>query len=146
MVYINECIDVNTALKNPSNIWVVRVGSNSFQEISCAGKPQVVSSYILSNLWTCLNQKKQESSQNLDHGLIGSMHFCCTNTPDHTYQVKILKNCAFFCAITLSITTLSLMALYVTLSLTTLSITTLSIIGLYVTLGINDNDNNWHSA
>jgi hypothetical protein len=32
--------------KIPSNLWVVRVGSNSFQEISYAGKPQVVSSQI----------------------------------------------------------------------------------------------------
>jgi len=37
--------------KIPSNLWVVRVGSISFQEISYAGKPQVVSRYILSNLW-----------------------------------------------------------------------------------------------
>ncbi len=52
MVYINECIDANTALKKiPSNLWVVCVGSISFQEISYAGKPQVVSRYILSNLW-----------------------------------------------------------------------------------------------
>jgi hypothetical protein len=136
----------NSFKKIPSNWWVVSVGSNSFQEISYTGKPQVVSSYIISNLWTCLNQKKQGLSQNLDHGLIGSMHFCCTNTPDHIYQVKILNNCASFGAITLSITTfsittLSLMALYVKLS-----ITTLSIIGLCVTLGINDTDNNWHSA
>ena len=50
MVYINECIDVNTALKIPSNLWVVRIGNISFQEISYAGKPQVVSRYILSNL------------------------------------------------------------------------------------------------
>jgi len=50
-VYINECIDVNTALKkNTSNLLVVRVGNISFQEISYAGKPQVVSRYILSNL------------------------------------------------------------------------------------------------
>jgi hypothetical protein len=40
--------------KIPSNLWVVGVGSNSFQEISYAGKPHVVSSYILSNL--CQNQ------------------------------------------------------------------------------------------
>ncbi len=38
---------------------------------------------------------------------------------------------------TLSITTLSLKALYVTLSITTFSITTLSIKGLYVTLSTN---------
>ncbi len=50
-VYINECIDVKTALKNPSNLGVVQVGYISLQEISYAGKPQVVSSYILSNLW-----------------------------------------------------------------------------------------------
>ncbi len=42
MVYINECIDVNTALKRiPSNFLVVHVSPNSFQEISYAGKPQV---------------------------------------------------------------------------------------------------------
>ncbi len=51
MVYFNECIDVNTALKNPSNDWVVQVGCISFQEISYAGKLQVVSRYIFSNLW-----------------------------------------------------------------------------------------------
>jgi hypothetical protein len=36
-------------------MWVVCIGSNSFQGISYAGKPQVVSSYILSNLcvWQC---------------------------------------------------------------------------------------------
>jgi hypothetical protein len=33
--------------KIPSNLWVVRVGSNSFQGISFAAKPQVVSRYIL---------------------------------------------------------------------------------------------------
>ncbi len=49
-VYINECIDVNTALKIPSNLCVVWVGYIGFQEISYAGKPQVVSSYILSDL------------------------------------------------------------------------------------------------
>jgi len=48
MVYINECIDVNTALKNSFK-------SMSFQEISYAGKPQVVSRYILSNLWCSLS-------------------------------------------------------------------------------------------
>jgi hypothetical protein len=43
---------MSTQLKKiPSNLWVVWVGYNSFQEISYAGKPQVVSSYILSNLW-----------------------------------------------------------------------------------------------
>ncbi len=39
------------SFKNPSNLWVVCVGSNSFHEISYAGKPKVVSSYIISNLW-----------------------------------------------------------------------------------------------
>jgi hypothetical protein len=51
-VYINECIDVNTALKN------------SFKPMNCSGRiylfprnflrwqAQVVSSYILSNLWS----------------------------------------------------------------------------------------------
>ncbi len=38
--------------KIPSNLWVVWVGYISFQEISYSGKPQVVSSYILSNLWS----------------------------------------------------------------------------------------------
>jgi hypothetical protein len=37
--------------KIPSNLWVVWVGYISFQEISYAGKPQVLSSNILSNLW-----------------------------------------------------------------------------------------------
>jgi hypothetical protein len=37
--------------KIPSNLWVVWVGYISFQEISYAGKTQVVSSYILSNLY-----------------------------------------------------------------------------------------------
>jgi hypothetical protein len=42
---------MSTQLKKiPSNLWVVYVGSKSFLEISYAGKPQVVSSYILSNL------------------------------------------------------------------------------------------------
>jgi len=42
----------NTAsTKIPSNLWVIWEGSISFQEISYAGKPQVVSRYILSNLW-----------------------------------------------------------------------------------------------
>ncbi len=41
--------------KFPSDLWVVHVGSNSFWEISCAGKPQVVSRYILSNLWEILS-------------------------------------------------------------------------------------------
>ncbi len=36
--------------KIPSILWVVQVGYISFQEISYPGKPQVVSSYILSNL------------------------------------------------------------------------------------------------
>ncbi len=52
MVYINECIDVNTGFKKiPSNQWVVWVGNIIFQEISYAGKHQVVSRYIISNLW-----------------------------------------------------------------------------------------------
>ncbi len=51
MVYINECIDVNTVFLNPLNLWLVQVGNISFQEISCAGKSQVASRYILSNLW-----------------------------------------------------------------------------------------------
>jgi len=45
MVYINECIDVNTDLKKKFLQISVSVGSNSFQGISYAGKPQVVSSY-----------------------------------------------------------------------------------------------------
>ncbi len=45
----------HTLKKILSNLWVVQVRSISFQEISYAGKPQVVSRYILSNLWchTC---------------------------------------------------------------------------------------------
>jgi hypothetical protein len=51
-VYINECIDVNTAFKKFLQIYeFFWVGQISFQDISYAGKPQVVSSYILSNLW-----------------------------------------------------------------------------------------------
>jgi hypothetical protein len=38
--------------KIPSNLCIVPVGSISFQEISYAGKPQVASRYILSNLCT----------------------------------------------------------------------------------------------
>ncbi len=64
MVYINECIDVNTALKIiPSKLWVVRVGTNSFQEISYAGKSQVLSSYILSNLWEKIDFNVKISTQ-----------------------------------------------------------------------------------
>jgi hypothetical protein len=37
--------------KITSNRWVVCIESISLQEISYAGKPQVVSKYILSNLW-----------------------------------------------------------------------------------------------
>ncbi len=51
---------MNAALKKfPSNLRVVREGPNSFQEISYAGKPQVVSRYILSNLrwWQCSEKK-----------------------------------------------------------------------------------------
>jgi hypothetical protein len=52
MVYINECI-----LKTiPWNIWVVHIRSISSQEISYTGKPQVVSRYILSNIWELSNQ------------------------------------------------------------------------------------------
>ncbi len=40
--------------KIPSNLQVVQVGNNSFQEISYSGKPQVVSRYIISNLWAQL--------------------------------------------------------------------------------------------
>ncbi len=58
-VYINEWIDVNTALKKiPSNVRVVRVGYISFEEISYARKPQVVCRYILSNLWFDQNDLK----------------------------------------------------------------------------------------
>ena len=59
MVYINECIDVKTALKNPSNLWVVCIGSDSFQGISYAGKPQVVSSYSFKSM-DVLNRHKVE--------------------------------------------------------------------------------------
>jgi hypothetical protein len=53
MVYIDECIDVNTALKNvPSNLSVVCKGSDSFQGISYAGKLRLYLA-ILSNLWIC---------------------------------------------------------------------------------------------
>ncbi len=62
MVYINECIDVNTALKNPSNLWVVwwvvHVGSDSFQGISYSIKPQVVSSYSFKSMVTTHNVNK----------------------------------------------------------------------------------------
>ncbi len=36
--------------KIPSNLWVVHVGSNSFQGISYAGKPQVVFSYSFKSM------------------------------------------------------------------------------------------------
>jgi hypothetical protein len=49
MVYINECIDVNTALKNSFK----SMSCSCFQEISYAGKPQVVSRYILQNYGQC---------------------------------------------------------------------------------------------
>jgi hypothetical protein len=39
------------SFKNPSNLCVVWVGNICFQEIFYAGKPQVVTRYILSNLW-----------------------------------------------------------------------------------------------
>ncbi len=48
---------MSTQLKKiPSNLWVVRVGFISFQEISYAGKPQVGSRHILSNL--CLESQE----------------------------------------------------------------------------------------
>ncbi len=50
MVYTDECINFNTALKIPSNLWVVCVGSDSFQGISYAGKPQVVPSYSFKSM------------------------------------------------------------------------------------------------
>ncbi len=51
MVYINECIDVNTAFKtNPSNLWVVCIGSSSFQGISYTDKPWVVSGYYFNSM------------------------------------------------------------------------------------------------
>ena len=37
-------------LKNPSNLWVVHIGSNSFQGISYDGKPQVVFSYSFKSI------------------------------------------------------------------------------------------------
>ncbi len=40
--------------KIPSNLWVVCIGSNSFQGISYAGKPQVVSSYSFKSMFTTL--------------------------------------------------------------------------------------------
>ncbi len=42
--------DVNTALKNPSYLWAVHVGSDSFQGISYAGKSQAVSSYSFKSM------------------------------------------------------------------------------------------------
>jgi hypothetical protein len=60
--------------KNPSNLWVVHVGSNSFLEISYAGKPQVVSRYILSNLWRvptfCYHLKNTQFIQTIDRLMI----------------------------------------------------------------------------
>ncbi len=50
MVYINKCLNVKTIKKNPSNLCAVRIGSNSFQGISYAGKPQVVSSYSFKSM------------------------------------------------------------------------------------------------
>ncbi len=78
MVYINECTDVNIALKMPSNLWVVCIGSNNFQGISYAGKPQVVSSYSLksfanacSTLYTVQIFQKVNSLVKLDvYGLL----------------------------------------------------------------------------
>ncbi len=40
--------------KIPSNLWVVCIGSNSFQGISYVGKPRVVSRHFLSTLWFSL--------------------------------------------------------------------------------------------
>ncbi len=47
MAYINECIDVNTALKK--FLQSMRC-SRSFQGISYAGKPQAVSSYSFKSI------------------------------------------------------------------------------------------------
>jgi hypothetical protein len=63
MVYINECIDVNTALKKKTFksmscfkqlVWV---GYISFQEISYSGMLQVVSRFIISNKCFVLSVK-----------------------------------------------------------------------------------------
>jgi len=57
---------MNAALKKfPSNLRVVREGPNSFQEISYAGKPQVVSRYILSTLWWWQCSEKKKLNQSL---------------------------------------------------------------------------------
>ncbi len=48
MVYINECIDVNKALEKFLHIYELFVSDPTF---SYADKPQVVSIYILSNIW-----------------------------------------------------------------------------------------------
>ncbi len=50
--------------KIPSNLWVVWVGYTSFQEISYAGKPQLVSKYILSNLWVQATGERERSGKN----------------------------------------------------------------------------------
>jgi hypothetical protein len=52
MVYINEHVDVNT------DLLVVCVRSNSFQEISYAGKPQVVSRYSLKSMVVAYDDKQ----------------------------------------------------------------------------------------
>jgi hypothetical protein len=58
MVYINEWIDVNTGFKkNPSNLWVVQVGSISFQEIYYVGKPRLCLD-IFFQIYAQLFQKK----------------------------------------------------------------------------------------
>ncbi len=49
-IYINECIDINKALKNSFKSMSCSGRINQFPKISYAGKPQVVSRYILSNL------------------------------------------------------------------------------------------------
>ncbi len=46
----------HSLLKNLSNLCIVWVGNISFQEISNAGKPKVVSRYILTNLWFELSE------------------------------------------------------------------------------------------
>ncbi len=59
---------MSTQLKKiPSNLWVVSVGSNSFQDISYAGKPQVVSRYILSNLWVGLTKTTLNVEMSMDN-------------------------------------------------------------------------------
>ncbi len=59
----------------PSNLWVVRVGSNSFQGISYAGKPQVVSRCILSNLWSNIYWHTSDKINQLSIG-VNIIYFC----------------------------------------------------------------------